>query len=382
MRAAFLAVVLALGLLAVTAEELPASDVQVADFEDVPTLQSGFVLPTRDGFAYAGLIWNGFYVINSDHGITKQFPRGGYRTGKVSGRFAGVGSLRNAAHTEIYPDTELRFDVLSLYITSAWRNGLLVRLEGLRGGKPVVHEDLTLQAGERQRLELAFHDLDVLRISAAGGEDAGLCEGPSCSPGPEVVFDDIAFRIRAKPPPVETSPVEITEVREPPEPERESKTTPEAAPPPEPERESPPVKLAKSSPPEPKKPAPKGSSPPKAAPPAPKPARVDAAARRRRMENQIASGVCGAERYYGAQVGAFSSKANALAIAAKLRADDTLVQIHEKSRRDKGPLYFVIAGCFEEQVHAAKLAKSLQGVGMDCYVTPASIQSLGPLTEE
>ena len=342
---------------------LPASEVLVADFEDVPTLKTGFVLPTRDGFAYAGLIWTGFYVIDSEHGITEQFPRGGYRTGRISGRFAAVGALRNAAHSEVRPDTEASFDVLSLYITSAWRNGLLVRLEGLRGTESVVHEDLTLAGGRRQRLELGFEAIDVLRISAAGGQDAGLCEGRSCSPGPEIVLDDVVFRIRSKAQPAPAPSVEITEAVAP-EPKAPA---PRADPAPKPEVMARVEPNSRVSPDPPSKPQPSA----KKRPPAP--------ATSRRVDNQIASGVCGAKPYYGAQVGAFASKGNALNIAEELRAADTLVQIHEKARQGKKPLFFVVAGCFEERVQAARLVRKIRKDGVDSFVTRASIRGLGPL---
>ena len=228
---------LTLVAVAVLAAAPDVTDVQVADFEDVPTLQTGFVLPTKDGFAYKGLTWTGFFVINSDHGLTKQFPRAGYRTGRVSGRFVGVGGLRNAPHSEIWPETEARFDVISLYLTAAWRDGLMVRLDGLRDGATAMTRDLELTAGRRQRLELGFDDIDALRISSTGGEDAGLCAGPSCSPGPEVVLDDLVFYIRTDapqdPPPIEPS-AEVSEAPEPAQPTAAGAVeTAEAAPAPE-----------------------------------------------------------------------------------------------------------------------------------------------------
>ncbi len=343
-------------------------DVEVADFEDVPTLQTGFVLPTRDGFTYTGLIWTGFYVINSDHGMTKHFPRSGYRTGKVSGRFAAVGALRNAAYSEIHPDTQARFDVVSFYITSAWRNELLVRIDAMRGAESVRRRTLTLAAGERQRLELEFEDMDALRISASGGRDAGLCEGSSCSEGPEVVLDDVVFRIRGKDEPPEPL---VTELR-PPEPEPEPVVAAVSEPAPAPEPAPEPIRIAGLDPQPARPPVPPAVSeaqppPTPASPPGSKP---------------VALSSCGGKPYYGAQLGAFSSKSNALALAEKLRTPELPVQIHAAPRAAKGPLYFVIAGCFQSRRVANRLSRTLlEERGLESYVTRASAEGLGPLVE-
>lgn len=315
-------------LLAVTAVRLTAAEpaVRVADFERVLAGYESFILPTRDGFLYEGMLWNGVYIINALHPLTEQMTESGYRKGLVSGTYAAVVANRGVPFSEIRADEDRRFDLYSLHVAAVWRDELAVRLEGRRGDEIVEERLLHLNVSEPQLVEAAFLDIDSLRIIAGGGRDAGVCRSTLCSEGPEVVIDDVRFSIR---------PDEVSEG--PPLSEPELEPSP-AADEPEPE-------------------------PAAAPPPAPEPAAA------------AASG-CKSAGYYGVQVGAFRSRANALNLARRLRNSHGNAQIHWK-QYDSGPVHFVIAGCFDDKSDAKALADELAKRGQEGLPVRATKSRVG-----
>ena len=366
-----LATVIAALLFAGTAASVAADSAGViVDFEDVPTPKGAFILPTREGFAYAGYQWHGFYVLDSQHPLTDQVPDSGFRTGLTSGRYVAVAGNRSVDQSVIRSQDSERFDLRSARIASGWRNGLLVRFEAKRGDETVELRELRLDVARPRLVELDFADVDAVVISSRGGRDAGVCVSPICSDGPEVVIDDIVFA-----PP---STVELSKVAEPP--------VEAAADEPQPAPETTQAEPFSAR-------AERAADPPRAARPVsretvkPKTKLQDTIARQakaKRRESREPSepggAACAEGAYYGVQVGAFRSRTNAVKLAASLREAHGAAQVHVFEGK-KGPLHLVIAGCFADKTGASELSKQFEQEGQEGVPVRASEARFGPLLE-
>ena len=173
------------------------------------------------------------------------------------------------------------------------------------------------------------------------------------------MIDDLRFALRPT--------VELSETVE--------ETTPEAR------SKPPPTEIGAAAPPPVREPP--GAAPsPKKSPPAPAlpaPPTAQSAGNENPAPQQSESPrlTCARTVYYGVQLGAFRVRGNANHLAERLREAQGDAQIHAKET-EKGPLYFVIAGCFDAKAAAAALSDKLQAAGHEGILVRASAARFGP----
>lgn len=182
-----------------------SADRTIATFDDSPAASVSFIVETPDPFFYQGLVWRGFSVIQSNHQSLSKFPRSGYRVGAVSGNFAAVAAGRAVSESTIERKGGGRFVFYGAHLTAAWRTGLNVTFEGLRGENVVFTKELVANTTDAVHLSGAW-EVETLRIRASGGSDGDVCPPMDCYPGPELLVDDLSYSFSgrlAAPAPVE-----------------------------------------------------------------------------------------------------------------------------------------------------------------------------------
>jgi len=293
-------------------------EAETATFDDFTVPTGEFTLPAL--VEYRGLRWSGIKVVHGAHEFLNRFAGCGYRTGIVSGGHAAIVANRFRKKAEITSARGAPFDFNGVHFTAAWRNGLNVRLEGLRGGARLYSKTVAVDMDRPTLFTFDFLGIDTLRISSSGGVDTGICEGEVCRPGPEVVMDDFLFSFAAEP-----------EAKTPPPPHIEQA----------PARRPPQVQAAVRKPP--------GAA----------------------LAAEPAGAACPAGHYHGVQVGAFRSSTNAAGFRDRMSAEYGLARVHVKGH--KSPLlYRVVVGCTDQSGPARDLLRRLRGDGVQGFVVRAS----------
>ena len=178
----------AAGILAQSADRV------VATFDDSPPATVSFIVETPDPFFYQGLVWRGFSVIQSDHQSLAKFPRSGYRAGAVSGNFAAVAAGRAVSESTIEKKGGGSFVFYGAHLTAAWRTGLNVTFEGLRGENVVFTKELVANTTDAVLLSGEW-EVETVQIRASGGSDGDVCPTTDCYPGPELLVDDLIYSL-------------------------------------------------------------------------------------------------------------------------------------------------------------------------------------------
>ncbi len=337
------------------AQPPPAGSI-VAAFDDAPPPSVAFIVDTPEPFLYKGLVWRGFSVIQSNHGSLAKFPRSGYARGAVSGTFAAVAAGRAFSESTIEKHGGGAFIFYGAHLTAAWRTGLEVTLDGLRGGDVVFVRELSASPTETVALSGAW-EIDMLRIRASGGDNGDVCLPAACHPGPELVIDDFTFSLAAEGAPnavgsIGEMPVFGGETFQPSivsgEIAADEKTLYAQAPAaPEPqagqEERQPPAPLAAKA----------------AQPPEP-------------------SGACDGAPYFGVQVGVFSRESNALRLRSALGQTYSVVRIYlRRHPPPKGVLHHLVVGCGEERSEAVTLHGALSAEGKQGFVIEVNAETFG-----
>ena len=77
-------------------------------------------------------------------------------------------------------------------------------------------------------------------------------------------------------------------------------------------------------------------------------------------------------------MGAFRSKENAFRLGAGLKEEHGEAQIHQKETA-KGPIYFVVAGCYSDKAEASALLQVMKDQGQEGFTTRARASQNGPI---
>ncbi len=326
------------------------ADRGIATFEDSPPASVSFIVETPDPFMYQGLVWRGFSVVQSNHESLAMFPRSGFSTGAVSGTFAAVAAGRAVSESTLEPKSGGSFVFYGAHLTAAWRTGLKVTVEGLRGENVVFSRELVANTTEAVQLSGAW-EIETLRIQATGGSDGDVCPPSDCYPGPELIVDDLTYSLTETPPsadvtiasddsePVPATPIEP--IPREPVAEHDDQLTP-ATP------SSEPVQPADTADGE-------SNSPAQAAP---------------------RPGVCDSDPHYGVQVGAFSTVAIARRLQTALKRTYGFVQIYER-QHEKANLFHVVVGCTEDRTEAVTLFGTLLAEGTRGFVVMVTSEVFG-----
>lgn len=321
-------------------QDRPADDI-VATFEDSPPPAVAFIVDTPDPFLYKGLVWHGFSVIQSNHGSLARYPQSGYARGAVSGVFAVVAAGRAVRESTIEQYGGGAFVFHGAHLTAAWKTGLEVTVEGLRGGDVVFAEELLISTTKTVVLDNTWR-IDMLRIRASGGSNEKVCPPAACQPGPELVIDDFTFS-RTAVAPLQEKDVSGGEPLESPRvlegiPANEKITSLETV----------------------------------AAPEAAKlPERSDAG-----LSLPPRPEACGYDPYYGVQLGTFAAESNARRLQSLLEQTYDVVRIYLR-RHEKGRLHHLVIGCSETRNEVVQLFGTLLGEEEKGLVVRVSSEEFG-----
>lgn len=162
------------------------------DFETPQTDADGLMLDE-----YGGFNWLNMYVVD---GATEypspDFLGSGYENGVVSGSQVAFNGF--AEVTMISSDKN--FDFYSAYFVAAWNNGLNVTIEGYNDGALAYTKNITVDTTGPENFCFNFIDIDQLRLSSWGGNDAGLG-----GEGTHFAMDDLTFCANCNPVPIPTT---------------------------------------------------------------------------------------------------------------------------------------------------------------------------------
>ncbi len=366
-------------------QTLPADGI-VAAFDDSPPAAVAFIVDTPEPFLYKGLIWRGFNVIQSNHDSLAKFPRSGYARGAASGTFAAVAAGRAFRESTVEKYGSGAFVFYGMQVTAAWKTGLEVTVEGLRGGETAF--SMGLLAGPAKTAALRGEwEIDMLRIRAAGGRNEEVCEVAQCHPGPELVIDDFAFsltseRLMGAAPPSGEMIVSGAETFQPPlaapagaaaEVAASDVAATEIA--------SAEVASAEKSPfvetPAAVEPQGEGEERPAAAPAASETApAVESPLAAEAAQPPAAAGDCRAP-YFGVQVGAFRGESKSRRLGSALEQRYGAAYAYRREHPDKGVLHHLIIGCSEKRGEAAALRRALAAEDTEGFVVRVSAEEFG-----
>ena len=341
-------------------QTLPADSI-VAAFDDSPPAAVAFIVDTPEPFLYKGLVWRGFSVIQSNHDSLAKFARSGYARGAVSGTFAAVAAGRAFAASTVEKYGGGAFVFYGMHLTAAWKTGLEVTVEGLRGGETAFSAGLLAGTTETATLRGEW-EIDMLRIRAVGGRNEDVCDAAQCHPGPELVIDDFAFSLNAEGAPDAAPPdgemivsgVETFQPSIEPAPSAPGETA-----------------FAEKTPFAEASPA-ADTALEQETPQAPAAAVSEAAAL------PEPAGDCRAP-YFGVQVGAFGKESNARRLASALGQTYSVVRTYRRRRSDKSVLHHLVIGCAAERSGAAALRRELAAEGAAGFVVAvAADESIQP----
>jgi hypothetical protein len=132
------------------------------DFEDIPLSGNFAVMPT----GYAGMNWTNFGV------HAKDVNGSGYQYG-IQGN-AGIFNLwGDAAATS---DDEI-FDFFGGDFGAAWRNGLNIKIDGLRNGIVLYTKTFVADYNDTENIICAMLGIDMLKFKSWGGIESGNQNG-------------------------------------------------------------------------------------------------------------------------------------------------------------------------------------------------------------
>jgi IPTL-CTERM motif len=146
---------------------------------------------------YEGLNWNNMFCLNATTYVANP---SGYFNGRVSGDNVFVNGNANAASFSTVNAGSPRFNLISMYLTGAWNNNLLVRIQTFRAGVAVTDNTVTVQSAGPLLVTVNAYDIDSVRMTSSGGIDAGFGLG-----GAQFSMDDLVITYGAPPPPTPTS---------------------------------------------------------------------------------------------------------------------------------------------------------------------------------
>ena len=133
----------------------PAS-AMVDRFDEVTTEPDAAI-----GNGYAGFNWQEFWVLNAP-----EYPwnPSGYLNGLVSGDYVAFNGWGTPAEF-----SGRRFNFEGVYLTSAWRDGMNIDIEGYRFGTLIYSETIVLNTNAPVWFEADYLNVDRVRFVSSGG---------------------------------------------------------------------------------------------------------------------------------------------------------------------------------------------------------------------
>lgn len=158
---------------------------RLIDFEAVDR-PSGGLGEVPDG--YGGLDWNNAFAVDA-----AAFPGSGYSAAARDSLAAGYNGDSRPVRFALPDGADFGFR--SCFAAAAWNNDLGIRVEGFRDWAVVALAEFTLTpTAEKIRLardfDRDFLEVDAVRISSFGGDNAGLGGN-----GRNVAFDDLVLLV-------------------------------------------------------------------------------------------------------------------------------------------------------------------------------------------
>ena len=148
-------VALAVGLVSLAVLCSPAS-ATVDKFDEVTSLSEAGI-PN----GYAGFTWQNFWVLNA---ATFAWSPSGYANAVVSPDYVAFNAWGQPAQFSGEP-----FHFVGVYLTSAWRDGLNVDIEGYRLGTLVYGETVVLDTSAPLWFAADYVNVDTVRFISYGG---------------------------------------------------------------------------------------------------------------------------------------------------------------------------------------------------------------------
>jgi len=128
-------------------------------FDDLADTSTGLNVPN----GYQGLIWNNFGYLNA---LTNNFNPSGYSYAVISSNNVAFNWSGSPAYIR---SPLLPFDLVSAYLTAAWRDGLQLQVEGYVGPYLAYSNVYTLSATAPTLIEFNYLGVDQVVFSSAGG---------------------------------------------------------------------------------------------------------------------------------------------------------------------------------------------------------------------
>jgi hypothetical protein len=125
-------------------------------FDDITTSPEATI---TDG--YAGLCWHNFWVLDA---VRFASNPSGYLNGLISPNYVAFNIWGRPAEFSGDP-----FDFVGVYLTSAWRDGLSVDIEGYRLGTLVCSETIVLDTANPTWFQADYRGVDKVRFVSYGG---------------------------------------------------------------------------------------------------------------------------------------------------------------------------------------------------------------------
>lgn len=140
---------------------------------------------------YRNLDWSNFQYTDA---VFDKINYPGYFHGIVSGKSVGFDSFGAPAHFSSF-DFNYTFDLVSIYLTAAWRNGLKVDIQGYVGGMYGALQGVTTVYVDTTgptfvTFDSKFFGVDTVRLISSGGVWADIGNGEA---GFQFIVDNISL---------------------------------------------------------------------------------------------------------------------------------------------------------------------------------------------
>jgi len=156
----------------------------LVDFDDVT---AGPEAAMADG--YAGLHWDNLWVLDATHFASNP---SGHVNGLVSPDYVALNAWGDPAEFSGAP-----FDFVGAYLTSAWRDGLSVDVEGYRDGTLVYGQTLIIDTYGPVWFPADYANVDTVRFVAYGGTHHDGYAGD----GTQFALDNLTYSVGTVPTP-------------------------------------------------------------------------------------------------------------------------------------------------------------------------------------
>jgi hypothetical protein len=141
----------------------PARSQTVITFDDIASAE---IMLTN---GYQGLSWSNFGVGNSVLLSNALGYAEGYNYGMVSPSNVCFNWAGNPAEVDA---RGTNFDLLSTYLTGAWKSNLNIEVQGFRGGTLLYDTTVVASATNATLFTFDYMDIDRLYFNSFGGEEA------------------------------------------------------------------------------------------------------------------------------------------------------------------------------------------------------------------